>query len=241
VVEKAGKVDLLSILKAPDLMSSIQAKKIAAARSPALRIFYQYQIRTFQADQFVFIDESGTDRRIGFRKTAWSPLGVAPIQHQALSRGDRWQILPAYTLDGILAYDVYQGSTDSSAYETFLRSFVLPKCNPFPAKNSVLVMDNASFHHSERIREMCEEAGVKLVYLPPYSPDFNPIEEFFSELKAYIKRHWGVYANMTNRTHKDFAIYLRLCIDQVGNKKESTRGHFKHAGIDVDGLCLRLK
>jgi len=126
--------------------SKKQAKKIAAA----LRIFYQYQIRTSQADQFVFIDESGTDRRIGFRKTAWSPLGVAPIQHQALSRGDRWQILPAYTLDGILAYDVYQSSTDLSAFEKFLDSFVLPKCNPFLAKNSVLVMDNA-FHHSERI------------------------------------------------------------------------------------------
>lgn len=51
-------------------------------------------------------------------------------------------------------------------------------------------MDNASFHHSDRIEQMCLEAGVKLVYLPPYSPDLNPIEEFFAELKAFIQQNW---------------------------------------------------
>lgn len=55
---------------------------------------------------------------------------------------------------------------------------------------SVLIMDNASFHLSDRIEGMCAEAGVKSVYLPPYSPDLNPIEEFFFELKAFISRHW---------------------------------------------------
>ncbi|KAJ5480242.1 hypothetical protein N7530_005751 [Penicillium desertorum] len=54
-------------------------------------------------------------------------------------------------------------------------------------------MDNASFHHSERITQMCVDTGVKLVYLPPYSPDLNPIEEFFAELKAFIKRNWSYY------------------------------------------------
>lgn len=49
-------------------------------------------------------------------------------------------------------------------------------------------MDNASFHHTDRIAQMCTEAGVKLIYLPPYSPDLNPIEEFFAELKAFIKK-----------------------------------------------------
>jgi transposase len=49
-------------------------------------------------------------------------------------------------------------------------------------------MDNASFHHSDRIEEMCRDAGVKVVYLPPYSPDLNPIEELFAELKAFIEK-----------------------------------------------------
>jgi transposase len=50
-------------------------------------------------------------------------------------------------------------------------------------------MDNASFHHTDGILQMCEDAGVILLYLPPYSPDLNPIEEFFAELKAFIKRN----------------------------------------------------
>ena len=66
-------------------------------------------------------------------------------------------------------------------------------------------MDNASFHHTERIQELCDDAGVKLVYLPPYSPDLNPIEELFAELKAFIKRNWNSYAD---NPEQDFTSYL---------------------------------
>lgn len=57
----------------------------------------------------------------------------------------------------------------------------------------VLVMDNASFHHSGRIDQICLESGVKLVYLPPHSPGLNPIEESFAKLKAFIWRNWQTY------------------------------------------------
>jgi hypothetical protein len=124
-------------------------------------------------------------------------------------------------------------------FEAFLESNVLPKCNPFPAENSVIVMDNASFHHSERIQQMCAKAGVKLIYLPPYSPDFNPIEEFFSELKAFIKRNWTLYVKMTDRSHGSFAKFLRFCVNEVGSSTVSARGHFKNAGIDVDGIYVQ--
>jgi DDE superfamily endonuclease len=133
---------------------------VAAARNPRLRAFYQYRISRFHHDQLVFVDESGTDRRIGFRRTAWSPLGVAPVQRQALARGDRYQILPAYTSEGILAASIYRGSTDTSTFEDFLMNILLPKRGKYPAKNSVIVMDNASIHHSESIRQLCADAGV---------------------------------------------------------------------------------
>lgn len=54
-------------------------------------------------------------------------------------------------------------------------------------------MDNAAIHRSERIEQMCHEAGVKPTYLPRYSQDLNLIEEFFAELKAFTKRYWTVY------------------------------------------------
>jgi transposase len=53
----------------------------------------------------------------------------------------------------------------------------------------MIIINNASFHHSGRIKQMCDDKGVKLMYLPPYSPDLNPIEEFFTELKAFIQQH----------------------------------------------------
>ena len=61
--------------------------------------------------------------------------------------------------------------------------------NPFPGKNSVIIMDNARIHHDETLVESVEEVGGKVVYLPPYSSDFNPIKIAFSSLKAWFKRY----------------------------------------------------
>jgi transposase len=79
---------------------------------------------------------------------------------------------------------VFEGSTDASVFEDFIEQ-LLQHSGKWPEPKSVLVMDNASFHHSQRIEQMCSEARVKLVYLPPYSPDLNPIDEFFAELKSF--------------------------------------------------------
>ena len=83
---------------------------------------------------------------------------------------------------------IFKGSTDAAFFELFIGQ-LLQHCGRWPEPKSVLVMDNASFHHSDRIKILCAEAGVKLLYLPPYSPGFNPIEEFFAELKAHINKN----------------------------------------------------
>lgn len=71
-------------------------------------------------------------------------------------------------------------------------------------------------------------SGVKLVYLLPYSPDLNPIEEFFAELKAFIKRNWEVFEEDPNQ---DFSRFLEWCVDTVGAREKSAKGHFRHAGL----------
>jgi transposase len=72
---------------------------------------------------------------------------------------------------------------------------------------------------------------VKLVYLPPYSPDLNPIEEFFAELKSFIKRNWSYYEVDPDQ---GFDVFLAWCIDTVSVKKESARGHFRHSGLKIE-------
>jgi transposase len=208
------------------------ARQHAKERNADLRELYLHNLSDFQSYHLVFVDESGCDKRAGFRRTGWSPLGVAPLQVSQFHRDQRYQILPAYAQDGIVLSRVFRGATDGAVFEDFLAQ-LLQHCGRWPEPKSVVVMDNASFHHSERVSQMCADAGVKLIYLPPYSPDLNPIEEFFAELKSFIKRNWSYYEVDPDQ---GFDVYLAWCIDTVGAKKESARGHFRHSGLKID-IC----
>jgi transposase len=71
---------------------------------------------------------------------------------------------------------------------------------------SVLIMNNTSFQYSDRVKELCSNTGVKLLYLLPHSPDFNPIEEFFAELKGYIKKTWTAYEEDPDQGFHNFLL-----------------------------------
>lgn len=73
--------------------------------------------------------------------------------------------------------------------------------------------------------------GSKYIFLPPYSPDLNPIEEFFAELKAFIRRHWYLYEEDPSQ---GFENYLAQCVHTVGARENTARGHFRHAGLVID-------
>ncbi len=207
--------------------SKKKMRQIARERNPDLRDFYLHTISPFPSWQLVYVDESGCDKRIGCRKSGWSPRGVAPVQVTEFHREYRYQILPAYTQEGILLSRVYQGSTDHELFEDFIEQ-LLHHCGRWPEPRSVLIIDKASFHHSERIDQMCLDAGVKLVYLPPYSPDLNPIEEFFAELKVFIRKNWKGYAD---NPEQEFGAFLEWCISVAGGRKQNAEGHFRHAGL----------
>ncbi|KAF4460559.1 transposase [Fusarium albosuccineum] len=204
--------------------------RVAQQRNTELRNLYLYKISKHKSYQMIFIDESGADRRTGHRDKRWAPSGVTPIQVGRLNREQRYQILAAYTQDGIELARVYPGSTDAAMFKDFIEQ-LLRGCGQWPQPKSVLVMDNASFHRSEEIEQMCTNAGVELVYLPPYSPDLNPIEEFFAELKNFIKNPGP---ELSELSRKDFKSFLQACVDAVGRRKASARGHFRHTGVAID-------
>ncbi|MGI4852149.1 MAG: IS630 family transposase [Janthinobacterium lividum] len=185
----------------------------------------------YTSEQLVFVDESGCDTRAGTRKMGWSPRGLTPEKIVLLARSERYSILPAYTVEGILTADVYTGTTDTEVFAAWIEEKLLPRCSRFPAPRSVVVMDNASIHHSERITELFEEAGVVLVYLPPYSPDYNPIEEFFAQLKACIRKHWCMWE--AGDFGEVFEEFLAWCIRLTGSNDAAARGHFEHCGYSV--------
>ena len=77
-----------------------------------------------------------------------------------------------------------EGSTTTEVFEAYLEQVLVPSLRP----GQVVVMDNLTAHKGERVRELIESRGCQLIYLPPYSPDFNPIEEAFAKLKALLLR-----------------------------------------------------
>jgi transposase len=75
-------------------------------------------------------------------------------------------------------------TTTGCIFEAFLRSHVCPKLNA----GDVVILDNAAIHKGKAVREMIEACGARLLYLPPYSPDFSPIELMWSKIKAFLRR-----------------------------------------------------
>jgi transposase len=105
-------------------------RRIAKGRNADLRDLYMYNSwdSGFRSYHYVFVDESGCDKRSGFRRIGWSPLGVTPIQIARFQHEQRYQILPVYTQDGIILVHVFRGSTDSTVFEDFIEQ-LLPLCS----------------------------------------------------------------------------------------------------------------
>ena len=163
------------------------------------------------------------------RKYGWAPMGMPCVIKQELKRSKRWSILPAYTVDGYIAYEVHQGSITADIFNDFVQHKVLPLCNS-SGPRSVLVMDNARIHWSAELEAMCSEAGVLLARLPPYSPDFNPIETSFSILKQWMRRNYRLAISYTEETG-GFRRFLLDAVEFAGDTGKPGN-LFKQAGID---------
>jgi len=137
----------------------------------------------------VFLNELAANERTGDRKYGWSPKGTDCGVARPLKRSERWSLLPALLVDGYLSYIIFQGSITSVIFESFVEEQVLPYCSPYPGPRSVLILDNALIYKLAQLRKLCKQHGVKLRFLPLYSPDYNPIEAIFNNIKAWIRRN----------------------------------------------------
>ena len=207
-------------------------QNVAKERNADLRDAFRHEMSQLPSYLLVDIDESAVDRTVGNQKKGWAPRGKRPQQVKRFHRGRRFQIILAYTQDGVLHYMVNEENTDTEMFEAFIET-LLPFCGRYPEPRSVLVMDNASIHFSDKIQRMLDEAGVKVRPRPPYSPDLAAIEGFFGELKNHIRKVWD---NLDDFVRADFGAFLEDCIEAVGSRKESARGHFRHAGFSIDEL-----
>ncbi|HZC18776.1 MAG TPA: transposase, partial [Rubrobacteraceae bacterium] len=135
------------------------------------------------AKRLVFVDEMGSNTSL-HELYAYSPRGERAYCSVARNRGKNTTLLSSMSLSGMGPSMVVEGGADGAAFEGYLRGMLVPALK----EGDVVVMDNLSVHKSDRVRETIEGAGTELLYLPPYSPDFNPIEEAFSKIKSLLRK-----------------------------------------------------
>ncbi|BDT15732.1 putative transposase [Limnospira platensis NIES-39] len=130
-------------------------------------------------EKLVFIDESGL--WVGMsRPLARATKGKKVYELRKSSRGKKMTIIGAIKLSGVVATQTLEGSMKKEDFLQFIKLDLLPKLK----KGDVVVMDNLNSHHREEVQEMIESVGARVEYLPVYSPEFNPIEMMWSQLKS---------------------------------------------------------
>jgi len=164
----------------------------------------------------VFLDEAGFNLAMT-RERARSKRGERAYSHKPARRGGNISLVGAVRLSGASVLYPYDGAVNSEHFLSFLEHHLIPSLQI----GDTVVMDNLRVHHIQPVREMFGNAGIGLLYLPPYSPELNPIEEAWSCIKA-------VFRKLEARTIEAFVEVLRIAKETV--TKVKLEGWFRHAG-----------
>ena len=147
------------------------------------RVDFWQEIAGIEAKDLVFLDEAGVNLGL-IRTHARCERGRRAYSSQPNRRGQNVSVVGAVGLDGMVSAYSILGGFDGLTFE----AFVVRKLVPNLWEGACVVMDNCPAHKGEMIRKAMEKKGAKLVYLPPYSPDFSPIENRWSKLKDILKK-----------------------------------------------------
>lgn len=156
---------------------------IATEQDPVARAAWWEGMADVPAEQLVFVDETGTHTRMT-PLYARAPRGQRAYGHVPRNHTRNTTLVAALTLMGLDAPMVLEGAMDREAFVAWLRHFLVPALTP----GQVVVMDNLNVHKGAEVRQIIEEAGCILRYLPAYSPDFSPIEGAYSKVKTRVRR-----------------------------------------------------
>ena len=162
---------------------------IALQRDEELRAIFTMEVSLYPSHLLVFIDETGCDRRDGLRRFGYGLRGKPVKCQKLLVRGERISVIAAMTVEGVLDLKIVRGTVTGDTFIDFIERQLLPHLMTFDGVNpsSVVLLDNCSVHHVSGVETTIEDVGALLHYLPPYSPDYNPIELMFSKVKSAIR------------------------------------------------------
>jgi len=159
-------------------------------KNDELRTQFIETVESYPQYKLYFIDECGIDRYM-YREYAYSPKGSIVRGNISGKKYKRTNVIAAKCCDRIVAPMLYEGSTDCVLFEHWFE-WMLLKSIP---KHSVLIMDNAAFHRKSKLLQIAANAECDVLFLPPYSPDLNPIEHFWAWLKCKLRDILHLYSN----------------------------------------------
>ena len=148
------------------------------------RAEYKEIIKDIPSEKLVYIDESGIEERI-VKDKGWGEKSQKLSAKKSGKYYERSNIIAGYVNKNIIAPFVFYSSCNTRLFEAWVEQFLIKELQP----GQYVVLDNASFHKSKRTKELIESVGCKIIFLPPYSPDLNPIEKFWANLKRWIKNN----------------------------------------------------
>jgi transposase len=189
----------------------------------------------------VFLDESLFNKITGWRLHAWAPIGQPGRYTGDRTRSVSWSFLAAYTTKGYLpSWQIKKGYYNHEAFLKWLTEELLPNCRP----GNVIIINNCNTHIHPDVERAITSRECLIRYLPPYSPDFNPIELSFSVLKAYVRRR---FRDIWPTFEGTFGYFLAFCVIQ-SRCDRFAEAHFKHSDNggyvfdkDMDILDERLR
>ena len=135
-------------------------------------------------DRLVFLDECGINTLMA-RLHGRCPQGKRLVDSSPAACWKTTTLLSAVRLDGVIAPMMLPGAINGESFAGYIEQFLVSELKP----GDIVIMDNLPSHKSQRVSDAIEGAGCTLVYLPPYSPDFNPIEPMWSKIKQVLRSH----------------------------------------------------
>lgn len=155
----------------------------ASERDEWARSAWRERLTGVDPRRLVFVDESSTNVALTTRY-ARAPRGDRARGKAPRNWGKNVTLIASISVEGIGPSLSIEGPSDGESFGLYLRELLCPALE----RGQIVVMDNLSVHKGKRIEKLLEEAGATLLFLPPYSPDFNPIEEAFSKVKGFLRK-----------------------------------------------------
>ena len=141
------------------------------------------KLKTVSPERLIYVDECGIDQYL-YREYAYSPRGQKVIAKISGKKFKRTNIVAGLCCREWIAPMIYEGTTDSVLFEFWFENCLLKEVK----KGSVIVLDNATFHKKSVLPELARKYSCEVLFLPPYSPDLNPIEKKWAWLKCKLRK-----------------------------------------------------